>query len=357
MSMISTTDPVERQSALLSATARGSGAGPLRFLAALLFAGGLLAAALFLLNERLMPLAGWLSRVSGMAGSAVAATHAPAAPAGLLSAPTLAGPVTLSPLSPTDLMQHYPPQPGRSLQEGEFDLPSWQRFARPATAGAQPRLAMLVTSLGLNKALTAAAILYLPPDVSLSFSPYAPELGAWIEAARAHGHEAFVDLPLESAAPQDDPGADGLMTGLRPEENEARLDRIIGRAPHVLGVATSLGSRFLTDRGALQPVLAALGKRGLAVIESSPDPRLLTGEGGAAIHLPRLKSGAAIDQAAAPTEILQALDVLAVQARDSRQALLVVQPSPLSVAMIAAWCKDLANQGLALAPASNMLAQ
>ena len=65
----------------------------------------------------------------------------------------------------------------------------------------------------------------------------------------------------------------------------------------------------------------------------------------------------AIDQAAAPTEILQALDVLAVQARDSRQALLVVQPSPLSVAMIAAWCKDLANQGLALAPASNMLAQ
>lgn len=357
MSMISTTDPVERQSALLSATARGSGAGPLRFLAALLFAGGLLAAALFLLNERLMPLAGWLSKVTGMAGSAVAVNHAPSAAAGLLTAPTLAGPVTLSPLSPTELMQHYPPLPGQSLQEGEFDLPAWQRFARPSPAAERPHLAMLVTGLGLNKGLTAAAILYLPPDISLSFSPYAPELGAWIEAARAHGHEAFVDLPLESAAPQDDPGADGLMTGLRPEENEARLDRIIGRAPHSLGVTTSLGSRFLTDRSALQPVLAALKKRGLAVIESSPDPRLLIGETGAAIHLPRLKAADTLDQAASRVDILRALEATGAEAREARQALLVVQPSPLSVALIAAWCQQLTNQGLALAPASNMLAQ
>ena len=358
MSMISTTDPVERQNALLSETAKSSAAGPLRFLAALLVGGSLIAAALFMLNDRLTPLAAWLSKASGMAAASdIATRHPQQAPDRLLTAPTLSGPVMLLPMSPTELMQHYPPQPGQSLQEGEFDLPAWQRFARPYPAAAQPRLAMLLTGLGLNKALTAAAILYLPPDVSLSFSPYAPELGAWIETARAHGHEAFVDLPLESAAPQDDTGPDALMTGLRPEENEARLDRIIGRAPHALGVATSLGSRFLTDRGALQPVFAAIKKRGLAVIESSADPRLLTGEAGAAIHLPRLKAADSVDQAAARIDILRALEAMGAQAREARPALLVVQPSPLSVALIAAWCQQLPNQGLALAPASNMLAQ
>ena len=49
-----------------------------------------------------------------------------------------------------------------------------------------------------------------------------------------------------------------MITGLRPEENAARIDRILERAPQALGVATQLGSRFLTDQGALAPALAAL---------------------------------------------------------------------------------------------------
>ncbi|HVI87373.1 MAG TPA: divergent polysaccharide deacetylase family protein [Dongiaceae bacterium] len=350
--MINTSHSRDGEQVLLSETARRS-SSPRRLFGMFLLAAGLAGGVVVVTGTPLLQKAANFLTELGLA----AAGQQAAAAAPQRAAPSLTGPVTLRSLSPSELMAQYPAAAGQSLAEGAFDLPLWRRFQRPAGLIAGPRCAILVTGLGLNRALTAAAILYLPPDISLSFSPYAPELGAWIEAARAHGHEALVDLPLESAAPQDDPGPDALMTGLRPEENVARLDRILERAPQALGVTTQLGSRFLTDRGALPPVLAALHKRGAAIIEASQDPRLLTAELAPPAHLPHLKALLASDEAAGRDALLRRLDMLAAAARDKQNPLLVVQPSPLSLALLASWSEQLANQGLALTPASNMLAQ
>ncbi len=350
---------------LLSDTARSSGGGPLRLMAAALLATGIIAGISLTVGGRLTAAAG------SMIGTAEALLgHDDATLAALPRAtPSLAGPLSLMALSPAELMQQYPPAAGQSLIEGSFTRPAWQRFQRPAAPASQPQLAILVTGLGLNKALTAAAILYLPPDISLSFSPYAPDLAAWIATARAHGHEILVDLPMESAAPQDDPGSDGLRTGLKPSENSARLARILERTPQVVGVATSLGSRFLTDRSVLSPVLADLADRGLGIIEASPDPRLLVGELGTAARQPRAKATLAIDEAKGRDDILRDLTSTADGLRGTSQntgqntgqntapALIVVAPSPLSLALIASWCQQLPRQGLAPVPASNMRRQ
>jgi polysaccharide deacetylase 2 family uncharacterized protein YibQ len=345
----------DRHDALLSDTAKTSGAGPLRFLAVLLLGSVVVIGTGWALKDRLVPLAARLV----LRAETLLPGYQPAVagPTTLLATPILTGPLTLPPLSPAELMQQYPPVDGRSLREGTFDQPAWQRLQRPAGILSQPHLAVLVSGLGLNKALTTAAILYLPPAVSLSFSPYAPDLAGWIDTARAQGHEALVDLPMESAAPQDDPGGDGLMTGLKPQENSARLNRIIDRAPHALGVATGLGSRFLADQGALQPVLAVLAAHGLAIIETSPDPRMLTSQVAAAAGLQHLKTTIAIDEAEGRDEILRNLSTLTAAAAQGSHPLVVVAPSPLSLALIDGWCTQLANLGLALTPASNMLAQ
>ena len=353
MGLIDTGHIVERHDALLSDTARTSGGGPLRLFIMLMLASALLLGIGLAMSDRLLPLAAeLLAKAEGLSPTHKAIDGA------LLTTPALSGPLSLVPLSPSDLMQQYPPQAGRSLSEGEFDQPAWQRFQRPTAAATAslPHISVLVTGLGLNKALTATAILYLPPAVSLSFSPYAPDLATWIEAARAQGHEALVDLPMESAAPQDDPGLDGLMTGLRPEENNARLDRIIDRAPHALGVTTALGSRFLTDPAALQPVLTALSARGLAIIEASPDPRMLTRNLAGKANVPHIKAAFAIDEGEEREAILGSLATLSVEAQHNPQSLVVVAPSPLSLALIAGWCKQLPDQGLTLAPASHVLA-
>lgn len=354
--LIDTGHIAEHRDNLLSDAARTSGGGPLRFFAMLLMTSAMVLGIGFALSDRVLgPVASLISRAEGLIMGHQ--TGMPGSNSTLLATPTLPGPLTLMPLSPAELMQQYPPTTGQSLSDDNFDLPAWQRFQRPATSLAQPHLAILVAGLGLNKALTAAAILYLPPAVSLSFSPYAPDLAAWIDAARAHGHEALVDLPLESAAAQDDPGRDGLMTGLRPEENDIRLNRIIDRAPHAFGVATALGSRFLTDQTALQPVLADLAAQGMAIIDASPDPRLLTAQLASTAKLQHLKATLAIDEAESRDTILRGLATVTADIPKGLHPLVVVAPSPLSLALIDGWCRQLAQEGLALTPASNMLAQ
>jgi hypothetical protein len=169
-----------------------------------------------------------------------------------------AKPLVLTAMGPQELLEKRPPPRSLRLQPGEFDLPPVKRFARPALfLGEKPRIGVLVTGLGLNRGVTAAAIADLPPEVSLSFSPYAPELAAWIDAAHAYGHEAMLDLPLEPRNyPQDDPGPLGLLTALNGQENLRRLDELLKDADGIAGVATQFGDRFLADEAALRPVLS-----------------------------------------------------------------------------------------------------
>jgi polysaccharide deacetylase 2 family uncharacterized protein YibQ len=159
-------------------------------------------------------------------------------------------------------MAKYPPDPDAALVEGDGNLPAWRRFGRPSTVSAQaPRVALIITGLGRNRTDTVRAITGTPPETSLSFAADAPDLAAWVAAARAHGHEAFVDVPLDQ--PQ---SADGLALDRTPEENLRRLDAMLARAPLVAGLAISGGESFLADAAAVQPILEHAQTFGLAVI-------------------------------------------------------------------------------------------
>jgi uncharacterized protein len=163
-------------------------------------------------------------------------------------------------LSPTELLAKYPPDPGAALAEGDGSLPAWQRFGRQSTVSPQaPRVALLITGLGRNRVDTVRAITGSPPETSLSFAADTPDLSAWTAAARAFGHEAFLDLPLDQPA-------SGLAAGRAPEENRRRLDEMLARAPMVAGIAVSGSEPFLADAAALQPILAHARDLGLAVI-------------------------------------------------------------------------------------------
>ena len=83
----------------------------------------------------------------------------------------------------------------------------YQAYARPFQANGKPRVALVVGGLGLNASATKAAIERLPPEVTLSFVPYADNLQSWIDQARAQGHEVLnpaeqfngdTTLPLET---------------------------------------------------------------------------------------------------------------------------------------------------------------
>lgn len=222
---------------------------------------------------------------------------------------------------------------------------SWQLYARPfKEAVDRPRVAVVVTDLGLDKAATEAAIARLPAEVTLSFSPYAADLGKWIKKARDSGHEVLIGLPTEPAGfPARDPGPLALLLSLSPEDNLTRLETVLAKAGGYTGVA-ALGARFAGSAGQLAPVLAALKERGLLYIGD--------GAAGGDRTPPYAAITAVIDRDPYREAIEERLAAVVASARDKGRAVAVAGARPVTLDRLVAWMNRLSDQGVVAAPAS-----
>jgi len=230
----------------------------------------------------------------------------------------------------------------------------WTTYARPFEQDdPRPRLALLVTNLGMDTRLTDMAIDTLPGAVTLSFSPYARDLSAQITRARSDGHEVMIDLPMEPLDfPRDDPGPQTLLTSLATVENLNRLEWVLGQAQGYVGVATWLGSQFTTVEDALMPVLEGLKERGVLFLDSRDSSRSLAAELASSIQLPRVYNDRFIDAVPARGAIDRTMQDLERQARQQDYAVGLARPLPLTIERLAAWVPVLQDRGISIAPVS-----
>lgn len=234
-------------------------------------------------------------------------------------------------------------------------VPLWQRNSQPfAGAEGRPRIAIVLTNLGLSSAATEAAIKQLPPQVTLSFTPYSRRLNEWIALARVNGHEVMLDLPMEPTSyPDDDPGPQALLTALSAAQNLERLDWALERATGYVGVATVMGSRFQTSESHLEPILEALKTRGLLFLDNRESEESVAGPLAAKIGLPSAVNDRFLDRAQASRVAIDArLIQLERIARAEGQAVAMGRPYPVTIERLREWSKDLERRGLVLAPIS-----
>ncbi len=132
------------------------------------------------------------------------------------------------------------------------------------------QIAIIVGGLGLNTTLTERAIDELPPEISLSFAPYAKNLEFWTKKARNAGHEVLIELPMEGYGENvAGLGAAALLSSRTPEENLLRLDWLLARFGGYFGATNYMGAKLSADREAIQPILDKLGQAGVAYIDDT----------------------------------------------------------------------------------------
>jgi len=245
------------------------------------------------------------------------------------------------------------PSLAQSATEPAGERPARERFARPFDrANSRPRVAVIVTGLGLAREATLRAIEDTPPEVTLAFSPYADNLAPLIEQARAKGHEILLAVPMEPADPRRrDAGPAALAATLTDEAARQRLAWMFGRVHSHVGIVGDLGDRFARDPIAMKPVLDELAARGLVYVANRLEggetatavPTAGDGVPAAAISvwLDRELSGDAIDREIAEAE---------VQARRGGAVVVLAQPYPVTLARIAAWMKAFDRKALVAAP-------
>jgi uncharacterized protein len=220
----------------------------------------------------------------------------------------------------------------------------------------RPRVALLLAGIGLNEAESDSAIRTLPGAVSLAVSPYAGNVTKLLATARTAGHEYLVAIPLEPAGfPLNDPGPATLLTSASLAVNAQNLHWAMSRIDGYVGatgvIGTMRGERLAAMTDQMDPVLSEFAARGLMYV----DPR--EGHGPVTKAWGRRVESVIDDPADRDVADRAMIDVrlaaLEQMARDTGSALgLVMRPTPVAVARIAAWTNGLADRGLALAPVS-----
>ncbi|MEL6416116.1 MAG: divergent polysaccharide deacetylase family protein [Pseudomonadota bacterium] len=233
------------------------------------------------------------------------------------------------------------------------------RFARPfENPEGKPTVSIIVGGLGTNPSRTLAAINGLPPEVTLSFVPTTDNLRGWVRRARRAGHEVLIELPME---PYDygrqRPHPKVMKADLSADENTTRLTSLLGLTSGYVGVMNYMGDKFATDAEAVDPVLATLSEKGVAMFE---DGRLRGSKFGESARKSNLAFGKAmswIDERPGADEISQQLLLLETAALEQGSSLGTGMPFPVTFDILQEWLPTLEGKSIALAPASHYAKQ
>jgi uncharacterized protein len=228
-------------------------------------------------------------------------------------------------------------------------------FARPVSPlpgrPDAPRIALIVSGLGVSDSATADAIAKLPGAVTLAFMPYGTDVTAIVARARQGGHEALLQVPMEPFDyPDNDPGPQTLLASLEPQQNIDRLYWLMSRFQGYVGLLNAMGSRFTASEQAFTPVLRETAKRGLIFVDDGSNPRSVAGRIAGANNVPFAKPDVVIDAVPAAGDIDRALARLEAAARERNMAVGISTALPLSIDHIAKWAKGAASRGLLLVP-------
>jgi len=228
----------------------------------------------------------------------------------------------------------------------------WLEYSRGfKRADRKPRIALIVTNLGLSATYTKAALKLLPEDITLSFSHVAPRLKSWIREARQKGHEVLMDIPMEPLGfPKNDPGRATLLTSSNEVENLNRLEHVMKKAGGYVGLLGTLGTKFMLHSETFLPVLKTIKQRGLIYVDSRSTSRSLGPELASSIQLPRAFNNIFIDKEPSNQKIKDKLDELEKIALKKRFAVGIAQPFPLTIEILSQWAEKLKTKQISLAP-------
>jgi hypothetical protein len=157
--------------------------------------------------------------------------------------------------------------PRRALVELLLTAPPRPREpeGRPA-----PQLALVLYGFGDDLALARRA-LALPAPFAVAVVPGAKNSGALVRAAREHGREVVLHIPLEPVNyPQLDPGPGTLLVTTKPDRATGTVRRWLDQSGAVVGVANHMGSFATQDATLMRAVFRELRRRHLPFIHVQP---------------------------------------------------------------------------------------
>ncbi len=232
-----------------------------------------------------------------------------------------------------------------------LDKPEVEDTANPIYK-ANPKIAIIVTNLGLKRRLTELAMT-LPTECALGFLPYTKSLKSLLHKAQSNGHEIYLYLPSQTKESFDNPGKYALMPQFSDEENSIRLGAILNSHARYDGVYSNYKEIFTEDAKASQMLFEHLNDKNLIFILGK------SFQGELYPHIKNynniIRVTSIIDMEPDKEVISKNLEEMIETAKIHGTALGYVQGFTLTIEMIRDWIPQLKEQGIELVTISELL--
>jgi len=233
--------------------------------------------------------------------------------------------------------------------------PAWRRLGVPAPVPeGRPTIAIMIDDMGLNRVQSDRAI-HLPGPITLSWMPYAPNVGEQAAAGAARGHETMLHMNMEALG-HTDPGPDSLRTWLPPDTNLAYLRRALDRLPGAVGLNQHEGSVASLSVPLMDLVMGELKARGLLFVDSLTIPHSVALDRAEAAGIATLGRDVFLDNSPDPNAIRAQLADMEAIARRTGHVIAIGHPRPATMDVLTSYLPALAARGFVLWPVSATVA-
>lgn len=223
-----------------------------------------------------------------------------------------------------------------------------------ATGTDTPRIAIIIDDMGLPWRNSHRAV-DLPPEITLSYLPYASQIQEQVDAAKAKGHEIMLHLPMEPLNGQLNAGPHALTTRLSPDELAANLDTNLNAFKGYVGINNHMGSRMTSTPDAMKQIIAKIEHRDVYFVDSWTSPRSVAYETAAAAGLPRGRRDIFLDHEEGTQPVWSALAQAERLARRTGHAVVIGHPRDDTLAVLQQWLPAALKRGVKLVPMSTLI--
>jgi polysaccharide deacetylase 2 family uncharacterized protein YibQ len=231
---------------------------------------------------------------------------------------------------------------------------SWRRNALPfRDLNSKPLIAIVIDDVGLDRPHSRRAW-ELPGPLTMSFLPYAKNLREQAKAARAHGQELMLHLPMEPSG-RAHPGPNALLVSLSDAELKQRVTMALDSFEGYVGVNNHMGSRFTTSRPGMETVLRQLKARGLLFLDSRTSAQSVGDQLAQELGVPSVARNVFLDDDESLDAVRRRLAETEAVARRQGFAVAIGHPHEATIQALAEWLPTVAAKGFVLAPLSAVL--
>lgn len=218
--------------------------------------------------------------------------------------------------------------------------------SKPLPPGVHPAIAIVIDDLGADPSRTRR-VAALPPEIAMSFLPYADSVPQQAQMAAAAGHDVMVHMPMQAEAYRHaDPGPMALRVDLPQAEIVRRLDWALARVPGFIGVNNHMGSRFTETREAMMPAMRVLAERARSsnnffFFDSVTSPRSVGTQVARSFGMVSAGRDIFLDDTQTAAEVSYELGQLEHIARTRGVALAIGHPHDVTLSVLERWCANL----------------